>query len=242
MTIKTVFITGSSSGIGFALANNYLKKNYKIIINGRNLKKLINASKKLNNCDFICADMSKLKIIKNVTNKIKKKYKYIDLLIANLGNSDFKKNNKNLAHAFSYNFFPTTNIVQNSRKILKKKSKIICISSICGSEIIKGAPIGYSISKAALNFYIKSISKDLAASGISINGVLPGNIMFEGSTWHKKIRKNKQGVKKYIEENVPTNSFGSTSDIFQVCYMISESSGYINGSLFRVDGGQTSSV
>ena len=72
MTIKTVFITGSSSGIGFALANNYLKKNYKIIINGRNLKKLINASKKLNNCDFICADMSKLKIIKNVTNKIKK--------------------------------------------------------------------------------------------------------------------------------------------------------------------------
>ena len=213
MTIKTVFITGSSSGIGFALANNYLKKNYKIIINGRNLKKLINASKKLNNCDFICADMSKLKIIKNVTNKIKKKYKYIDLLIANLGNSDFKKNNKNLAHAFSYNFFPTTNIVENSRKILKKKSKIICISSI-----------------------------DLAASGISINGVLPGNIMFEGSTWHKKIRKNKQGVKKYIEENVPTNSFGSTSDIFQVCYMISESSGYINGSLFRVDGGQTSSV
>ena len=49
-------------------------------------------------------------------------------------------------------------------------------------------------------------------------------------------------IKKYIKENVPTNTFGNPDDIFDVCYMISENSGYINGGLFRVDGGQTQSV
>ncbi len=242
MKIKTVFITASSSGIGFYLAKKYLDKNYRIIINGRNKKKLVNSSKKLNNCDFILADMSKLKTVKNVIKKIKKKYKFIDLLIANLGNSNFKKNNKNFTNALKYNFFTTINLVENSKEILKQKSKIICISSICGVEIIKGAPVGYSVSKAALNFYIKSISRELALSGISINGILPGNIMFKGSTWQKKILKNKVKIKKYIKENVPTNTFCNPDDIFDVCYMISENSGYINGGLFRVDGGQTQSV
>ena len=242
MKIKTVFITASSSGIGFYLAKRYLDNNYKVIINGRNKKKLINASNNLNGCDFILSDMTSIKNIKSTITKIKKKYKSIDLLIANLGNGDYKKNNKNFSNALNYNLLSTINIVENSKKILKSKSKIICVSSICGVEIIKGAPIGYSVSKAALNFYVKSISRELVKFGISINAVLPGNIMFENSTWDKKMKLNKINTKKYIKENVPTNSFGSTDDIFEICHMISESSGFINGSLIRVDGGQTQSI
>ena len=242
MKIKTVFITASSSGIGFFLAKKYLDSNYKVIINGRNKKKLINASNKLNGCDFINSDMSSIKNIKSTITKIKKKYKSIELLIANLGNGDYKKNNKNFNNALNYNLLSTVNLVENSKKILKPKSKIICVSSICGAEIIKGAPIGYSVSKAALNFYVKSISRELANYGISINAVLPGNIMFKNSTWDKKMKLNKIRTKKYIKENVPTNSFGSTNDIFEICFMISESSGFLNGSLIRVDGGQTQSI
>ena len=115
MKIKTLFITGSSSGIGFALAKYYSKNNYKVIINGRNLKRLIKASKKLNNCDYIVADMSKAKNIKKVTNEIKK-YKLIDLLIANLGNSNFNKNNKDILYALNYNLLPATNLIEDSKK------------------------------------------------------------------------------------------------------------------------------
>ena len=147
MKIKTVFITASSSGIGFFLAKKYLDNNYKVIINGRNKKKLINASNKLNGCDFIISDMTSIKNIKSTITKIKKKYKSIDLLIANLGNGDYKKNNKNFNNALNYNLLSTVNLVENSKKILKPKSKIICVSSICGAEIIKGAPIGYSVLK-----------------------------------------------------------------------------------------------
>ena len=47
----------------------------------------------------------------------------------------------------------------------------------------------YSVAKAALIFIVKSISKDLSQSGISINAILPGNILFKGSTWEKNKKK-----------------------------------------------------
>ena len=241
---KTIFISASSSGIGFNIAKSYLSVGYKVIINGRNLSKLKKASLALKNCDYYCGDLSEEKNIKIIINKIKKDQNYIDLLICNLGNSNFKKNNFDIEHAIKNNLISTTKFIENSKKILRKnKSKIICISSICGIEQIIGAPIGYSVAKSALNFYIKLMSTELAKKGITINGILPGNIIFEGSTWDKKLKNNSKKIKNYIKQNVPINKFGKPEDIFEICKLISESkSKFITGSLFKLDGGQTRSI
>ena len=241
---KTVFISGSSSGIGFHLAKLFKEKKYIIIIHGRDYNKLKEASKKLGNCDYIAGDLTKKKNIERITLILKKKYNYIDLLICNQGNSDFKKNNLDLKFAFDNNFFSAINFITSSKKILRRNtSKIICISSICGLESINGAPLGYSVAKAALNFYIKSSCNQFAQDGISINGIVPGNIFFEGSTWHKKMIKNSRKTKKYIKENVPINKFGNVEDIFSLCKTLSDdTSNYLTGSLFKIDGGQTKSL
>ena len=56
------------------------------------------------------------------------------------------------------------------------------------------------------------------------------------------MKKNLKKTKKYIKQNVPINKFGSTDDIFEVCVMIGQNkSGFITGSLFKIDGGQTKS-
>lgn len=240
---KIIFISGSSSGIGYHLAKEYQSIGYEVIINGKNISKLRKASLSLNKCDYFLGDFTDKKKIKILINKLKKKYNFIDVLICNVGDGNFKKNNKDFEHAFKYNFYSATNLVEYSLKILKKNvSKIICISSICGLEYIEGAPIGYSVAKSSLNFYIKLISKELAKSKITINGVIPGNIIFKGSTWDLKFKKNSKKIKKYIKKNVPMNNFGSPHDIFQVCKMISENdSKFITGSLFKLDGGQTKS-
>ena len=240
---KTIFISASSSGIGYLLAEKYKSLGYNLIINGTNKSKLKRASLTLN-CDYFLGDLTDQKKINLLIKKIKKIYNYIDVLICNLGSSNFKKNNKDYHNAFKYNFYSSTNLVENSNRILKKgKSKIICISSICGLESIEGAPIGYSIAKSALNFYIKLISKDLAKNEITINGIVPGNIFFKGSTWDKKMQDNSKKTKKYIKSNVPLNKFGSVSDIFAICKMLSEDNNkFITGSLFKLDGGQTKSI
>ncbi len=238
-----ILITGSSSGIGFFLAKEFSKKNYQVIINGRNKKKLILASKLIENSDYVLGDMSEFSIVKKNMLKLYKKYKSLDVIIANIGNSNFIKNNTNIDFSIKNNLLPTVHIVDNSKYILKNKGKIICISSICGSEVIEGAPVGYSVAKAALNFYVKSISRELSKSGIFINAILPGNIFFKGSTWEKKIKKNRFKTIKYINKNVPSKKFGSPEDIFLICEMLcNNTSGFINGSLITVDGGQTLST
>jgi 3-oxoacyl-[acyl-carrier protein] reductase len=240
---KTIFISASSSGIGFYLAQKYKLLGYNLIINGTNKSKLKKASSRLK-CDYFLGDLTNEKKIRLLVKILKKKYNYIDLLICNLGSSNFNKNNKDYKNAFKYNFFSTTTLIENSKTILKKaKSKIICMSSICGLESIEGAPLGYSVAKSALNFYIKLISRELAKNKIAINGIIPGNILFQGSNWDLKIKDNPKKTKEYIKKNVPINEFGSVNDIFYICKMLSENnSSFMTGSLIKVDGSQTKSV
>lgn len=238
---KTIFITGSSRGIGFGIAEYYSSNGFQVIINGNNLKNLKKASKKLGNCPYYKCNLTDENKIKNLFLKLKKRFRKIDILICNYGNSDFKNNDMNIKFALEHNFMTTFNTVKYSLPLLKNKnSKIICISSICGVEEIEGAPMGYSIAKSTLNTYVKVISKKLAKKGIMINNIAPGNIWFKGSVWEKKMKKNKKMTQKYIKKNVPINSFGKINDILIICNsLINSENLFITGQTFIVDGGQT---
>ena len=123
------------------------------------------------------------------------------------------------------------------------KGNILCISSICGKEYIKGAPVAYSVAKSGINNFVKFQSDILANFSIRINAIAPGNIIFKNSSWDKKVKKHKRNVKKYINENVPLKSFGTTQDIANMSsYLLSDNSKFITGSVFVIDGGQTKSI
>ena len=74
-----------------------------------------------------------------------------------------------------------------------KKTKFIVFSSIVANKITN-APITYSISKCALNYYCK-IKKELAEFGIKINTISPGNILMKNNNWMKKKLSNPNLVK-----------------------------------------------
>jgi len=238
---KIILITGSSSGIGFELAKKFLDLGLDVIINSNNIKSLKKASKLLNNCKYLLGDLTNKKSLQIIFNQIKKNYKKIDFIICNYGNSNFKKNHLDFEHAFKKNFFTTVNTIRFALPVLKEnESKIICISSICGLEIIKNSPLGYSVAKSAINNYVRGMSYILSEKGISINTVAPGNVMFKGSLWDKKLKDNVIKTTKYIKNNVPMNKFASMEDIFGVInFLLSQESNFITGSTYVVDGGQT---
>lgn len=134
-------------------------------------------------------------------------------------------------------------MINCAQKILiKSKTSIICISSICGLENIQGAPIPYSVAKSALNSFVANHSKFLGKFQTRINAIAPGNIIFKGSTWSKKMRNSPIKTKKFLKENVALKSFGKPRDISNlVLYLASDETKYITGSIFRVDGGQVKS-
>lgn len=241
---KNILITGSSRGIGLAIAKKFSSQGHKIAINSRNKSDLSFLCKNDTNFVEVCGDVSKETIAKEVVNKAIKKLGSLDILICNVGSGkSVVAGNETLQEwerIFAINFFSVTNVIEASKKYLEKsKGCIVCISSICGIEVIDGAPLTYSVAKAALNSYIKGISRPLGKKGIRINGVSPGNILFEGSVWDKKLQEEKISVEKYLEKNVALNMLGDPDDISNiVIYLSSPLAKFVTGSIWSADGGQ----
>lgn len=244
---KKIFITGSSSGIGADIAKDLIACGHSVVINGRDEIKLELAHKEMNSFDYVVGDFSSPSDINNYIDSASNSLKGIDVLICNVGSGksvppgseDINEWNK----VFDINFLSATTSIECSRKHFNKDANIICISSICGLEIIPGAPITYTVAKAALNAYVKGVSKPLGKEGIRINAIAPGNILFPGSSWEEKRIKNPDAIKDMLKNSVPLNRFGQPEEVAKlVSFLISEEASFITGSIFTIDGGQTSNI
>ena len=244
---KKILITGSSKGLGFGMCEKLLAEGCHVIMVSSNKKNLNLAMKKLgeNNIYYYKADLTKKRDITGLIKFTKNKFNFIDLLVSNLGSGKFLSSNSNnedeWRRLFEINFWSSFNIITNAQGILKKnKSSIVCISSIVSNKNVIGAPIAYSSSKNVLNTFVKRYAVKLSEKGIRINIISPGNILFSGSTWDNKLRKNKKDTIKYIKKNVPLNKFGDIDDISSmIVYLASDKSKFITGSEFVIDGGQS---
>lgn len=241
---KTALVTGASSGIGFGIARDLSKAGCKLIINSSSKEKIYSASKKIAGSIPLHADITCPEQSKNLLEEVRLHTGCIDILVCNVGSGSSvepgKENYIEWQKMFNVNFFSATNIIENSKNLIQKNTgSIICISSICGIDFIPGAPITYSVSKAALNHYIKLSSREFAKNNIRINGIAPGNILFENSVWDKKQLSNKEAVNQMLHQNVALNRLGSISEISElVLFLSSKKSSFITGTVIPVDGGQ----
>ncbi len=242
---KNIFITGSSSGLGFEIAKFFHNENANVILNGTNIDKLKESSKQLNDAGYFHGDISCEKTTEKLYNAIKKNYKKINVLICNVGSGKSvppgEENINEWRRVFELNFWSTLNTIYYFSKILdtNNNSSIICISSICGLERIKGAPITYSVAKSAINSFVNSYAPVLGKRGIRINAIIPGNLMFQDSSWKEKLKNNRDEVKDMLNKEVPLKIFGSGEEIAKtIGFLVSEHSMFTTGSLWKIDGGQ----
>jgi 3-oxoacyl-[acyl-carrier protein] reductase len=234
---KVIIICGASKNLGKFLADKFTEDLYIVIRISRSIKKNFKA-------DTYKCDLSSYSETFKVITNIKKIYKVIDAIIFCVGNSASfnSETNKvnNFLDSYKNNFLTFVSLVENYIKIYKNiKTNIIAISSIAGVKAIN-APIEYSVSKAALNFYSKIKSKDLIQHGIKLNIISPGNILMNNNNWAKKIKINKKKVMNYIFNNVPSKRFITPDEIYEICKMlITKDKLNFFGSNFIIDGGQT---
>ena len=83
------------------------------------------------------------------------------------------------------------------------------------------------------------MSRPLGKRGIRINAIAPGNIIFSGSTWERKLREEKSSVEKMLKDNVPLSRFGTPEEIGELaCFISSDKARFVTGSIWDIDGGQ----
>ena len=181
---KVALITGASQGIGKSTAVALAKEGASVIINFKFNEKL--ASDVLKECNkysknnmIIRADITIENDVKEMFNKIFKKFNKLDILINNAGifdEEDNPTNIKSFENTFNVNFLAQVRVTKHALEIMKV-GKIINVSSVHG-KIGHGrvGAIAYASMKAALDSYTINLAKDLAPN-ILVNAISPGKTL-----------------------------------------------------------------
>jgi 3-oxoacyl-[acyl-carrier protein] reductase len=239
---KRVLVSGSTAGIGLAVARAFSAEGAIVAVNGRDEARLASVAKELGAL-AVAADVSKPSGAQNASTGIQSAWGTLDILVCNVGNGRSvppgSETQDEWDRMLSLNLFSATNLVEACRPLFPESGgAIVCISSICGVETL-GAPVAYSAAKAALNAFVSSIGRPLAANNIRINAVAPGNIYFPGGTWDYLLSKDELKVRAMLDSQVAMKRFGRPEEIANaVLFLASDKASFITGSVLVADGGQ----
>ena len=230
---KVIFISGSSRGIGAAVARLAKKQGYEVLLHGKSQSNhLKNLANELDS-DFITFDLTKEEEIKYAISKINR----INILVNSAG-INISKPFDDLSYSdwkqtYDVNLFGMVNLIKHTLPIMKNTlilGKIINIASIKGLYASVGR-VAYASSKAAVINLTAGLAKELAPN-ILVNAVAPGFINTEMTkkSWSSRIEKQ--------TENILLKRIADPMEIAEVVLFLSSSKNeYITGQTINVDGG-----
>tara|TARA_B100000963_G_scaffold55387_1_gene43515 strand:- start:8124 stop:8891 length:768 start_codon:yes stop_codon:yes gene_type:complete len=245
---KSILITGSSKGIGKAIAYQCAEHGAKVIISSRKLdiceQTAVEINTKLGSevAYAIPANISDDDQLENLVNETRKKIGKIDVLICNAATNPFMGSMLDMPiekfDKVMHNNIRSNQILCNlvlPEMISNEDGSIIIISSIAA---IKGSPIlgAYNISKAADVMIVKNIAAEFGHKNIRANSIAPGLIKTD---FAKALWENPD-ILKTVLSSTPMQRIGLPDEIAGVAVMLaSEAGNYINGQTIVVDGGTT---
>ena len=245
---KSILITGSSKGIGKAIAYQCAEHGAKVIISSRKLdiceQTAVEINTKLGSevAYAIPANISDDDQLENLVNETRKKIGKIDVLICNAATNPFMGSMLDMPiekfDKVMHNNIRSNQILCNlvlPEMISNEDGSIIIISSIAA---IKGSPIlgAYNISKAADVMIVKNIAAEFGHKNIRANSIAPGLIKTD---FAKALWENPD-ILKTVLSSTPMQRIGIPDEIAGVAVMLaSEAGNYINGQTIVVDGGTT---
>ena len=235
---KTVFITGSSRGIGAAIAKIFHANGYNVAINyNKSEEEAIALSNSLSGSLLLKGDVSKEKAIKEMIEKTVSHFGSIDVLVNNAGISAVNlltdTTLEEWEKLFSINVTGTFLASKYAvKEMIKNHSgRIINISSIWG---VSGASMEscYSASKGAVIAFTKALAKELGPSGITVNCVAPG---FIDTDMNSDVTEDDRAA--FCEET-PLGRIGTPEEVAKaVLFLASDNASFITGQIIGVDGG-----
>ena len=245
LTGKTALITGSSQGIGLALAKGLAGAGASVIINGRSMEKIESAANNLESEDVkvwkLAFDVTDHAAAAKAVNGFEESNGPIDILVNNAGMQhrtpleDFDPDM--FEKLLRTNVSSVFNVGQAVAKhmIGRGQGKIINIASVQTSQARPGiAP--YTATKGAVGNLTKGMATDWAKHGLQINAIAPG--YFDTPLNAALVADPK--FSEWLENRTPAGRWGNVEELVGAAiYLSSKSSSFVNGHVLYVDGGIT---
>jgi 3-oxoacyl-[acyl-carrier protein] reductase len=238
---KISVVTGASQGIGEAIAVELSRAGAEVILVDIQEEKLEDVARRIRdnkgNAYTFCADVSRMEQVKEVVEKIIQDHQKVDYLINNAGITRdrllMRMNEEewdavlavNLKGVFNFSKTLIRNMMNN------RFGRIVNISSVVG-QIGNPGQCNYSASKAGVIGFTKSLAREVASRGITVNAIAPGYI---DTPMTKDLSES---VKKAFIDLIPAKRFGTVEEIARVAkFLLSDEASYITGQVISVNGG-----
>ena len=233
-----VMVTGGAAGIGRVTAENFAKEGAKVSICDVNPEAGKTAAKELGpQASFEQVDVSDSTSVLNWVERVSDKYGQIDVLVNNAGITRdgliMRMKEDDWDAVINVNLKSAFNCIKAVSKIMMKQrsGRIIDLASVVG---VIGNPgqANYVASKAGMIGLTKTVAKELASRGITVNAVAPGFIETDMTA------SLSDKVKEAMLSQIPLGKAGTPGDVAEaILFLASDSAAYITGQVIHVSGG-----
>jgi 3-oxoacyl-[acyl-carrier protein] reductase len=243
LTGRVALVTGASRGIGQAIAVRLAACGASIAGVARGLDGLETTLKAIREAggtaEGYAANVAEPADVERIVDEIEAKFQRIDVLVNNAGVTRdglfLRMEDKAWDDVIDTNLKGTFLFCRavGARMIRARFGRIVNISSVAG---LMGNPgqANYAASKAGVIGFSKTVARELASRGITVNVVAPGFI----TTDMTNVLAEK--IKTEVKERIPVRRFGTPEDIADlVCYLASPGASYLTGQVIAIDGGLT---
>ena len=254
---KRALVMSSSRGLGEGIAKSLASEGVHVLLTGRNkdrLKEIVDEIKASGGkADFVIADLIDPSSVNTIHLAVKELLGQIDIFVANTGGPPpgiiSNVDPYSLTKQFEIMVVRITELASKFIPDMKSDGwgRILAIGS---SGVVQPIPnLGISnVVRSALVGWTKSLSNDLADSGITVNMLLPGRIHTKridelDQTVAEKTGQTLESVRQASKATIPVGRYGRVEEFADTAtFMCSDRAGYITGSLIRCDGGLIKSV
>lgn len=238
---KVAVVTGGTSGIGLASAQQFVQEGAYVFITGRRQRELDEAVKQIGkNVTGVRGDISKSEDLDILFETVKREKGHLDILFANAGLGSFlplgEITEAQYYKTFDVNVKGTIFTVQKALALFpNKRGSIILTGSTAGSTGIPAFSI-YGASKAAIRQLVRSWILDMKGTEIRINILSPGTIVTPA--YDELFGSELDHLLEQAKNNIPLGRVGQVEEISNaVMFLASNESSYMNGVELFVDGG-----